>query len=138
MTDEERARRLFDWVIDHIRAMAVMVVVIWVVMAVMCFGIITNAKNGTDQSRKLEKIITNYNAGSLTARQENVAGREQIQRAIQCVVDQFAEHRVTNQSVHDDIATALGIEPTPHNPLPPRATEEEIAKTCAEFYPGRK
>lgn len=71
--------------------------------------------------------------------------REQVQqakaqefglKAIQCILANFAEHRATNQDVHDAIAAKLGVAPTPHTPLPQRLTEEEFHAVCDPFGPA--
>lgn len=133
MTDEERARRLFDWVISHIQLMAVMVVVLWVVMAVMSFGIIANARNGSDAAGRTTKLLKQNAIDTKDRTQSSVEDRRVLREAIQCVIDQFAEHRVTNQAVHDALADALGVPRTPPSPLPTRASAEDIMKVCAPF-----
>jgi cell division protein FtsL len=55
-------------------------------------------------------------------------------KAVQCILDQFALHRITNQTVHDHIAHALRTESTPISPLPPVPNEAEVAKACEPFY----
>jgi hypothetical protein len=131
--DAERARKLFDWVIDHIVLVAVMVFLQWIVMATMCFGIIANTRNGSDAARRTSQIIQQNAKESAERSERSTEDRRILQEAIQCVIDQFAEHRITNQAVHDGIAKAMGVAPTPHTPLPERATEEQIMKVCAPF-----
>lgn len=69
LQDAARARQLFDWVIKHIRGFAFMVVILWVVMAVMCFGIITNAQNATDAAKRTQAILE-QNANETKIRSE--------------------------------------------------------------------
>jgi ABC-type transporter Mla subunit MlaD len=118
------------------RVIGAQIILFWLVLGIMSWGIITTNRQGAKQSKKLEKIIQVTTERSVDARDQGAQQRDQLQRAIQCVLDQFAEHRVTNQAVHDDIARALRVPPTPHTPLPERAPEEQITKICAEFYGG--
>lgn len=54
--------------------------------------------------------------------------------AVRCVLDQFALHRITNQSVHDHIAAALRVPSTPLTPLPPLPSDAQVAQDCDPFY----
>lgn len=62
------------------------------------------------------------------ATQNNKAG-------ITCLLGQLFEHRVTNQDVHDRMAQALNVDPTPATPLPPRFSAEALTAACRPFFP---
>lgn len=134
MTDDDRARKLFDWVIEHIRIVASMVVIYGVIQAVMVFGIITNARNGADASRHTQSIIEQNEADAKARTDRSIQDRKVLQDAIQCVLYQLAEHRVTNQAVHDHMAGVLGVDATPATPLPERANPAEIDRVCSPFF----
>lgn len=55
-------------------------------------------------------------------------------KAVRCVLDQFALHRVTNQIVHDRMAGALRVDATPLSPLPPLPTDAQVEEDCGPFY----
>lgn len=59
-------------------------------------------------------------------------------KAVQCVLDNFALHRNTNQDVHDAIAKALKVPPTPHTPLPDAPSDDKISADCAPFLATRR
>jgi hypothetical protein len=125
--DNDRATKLGNFLIDRSGVIGSIVIVTYLALGFLAYGIVESNRQGSKQSRKLEKIIADFNTSSNTQ-------RNQLQQAIQCVLDQFAEHRTTNQTVHDNIAKALGVPPTPPTPLPERATEGDIMKACTEFY----
>ena len=60
---------------------------------------------------------------------------EQNRRGISCELGELFEHRVTNQAVHDRMAAALNVDPTPPTPLPPRYSAETLTELCAPFFP---
>lgn len=55
---------------------------------------------------------------------------------VSCVLGQLFEHRVTNQEVHDRMAGALHVDPTPPTPLPPRYDADTLTRLCRPFFPG--
>jgi hypothetical protein len=74
-----------------------------------------------------------FKVRSLTS--QNVKAQDFGLKAIQCILANFAEHRYTNQALHDGIAAKLGIPPTVHTPLPARYSDEQFKKVCDPFGP---
>jgi hypothetical protein len=129
MTDEERARRMFDWAIDHIRTVAAMIVIQWVVMAVMSFGIITNTRNGSDAARRtsqileqnaeFSKMIQDYNEKHAKAAGESFAAL--VQNTV-CFTNYFVDFNravSTGQPTPDQAILDACFKPAAPQPLPP-------------------
>jgi hypothetical protein len=57
-------------------------------------------------------------------------------KAVECILDNFSDHRWSNQEFHDSLADFLHAPKTPHVPLPRLPTEEEFAADCGPFNRG--
>jgi len=80
---------------------------------------------------RVNKALGEQNVRLLEGRaQSDQFGRQ----AVQCVLDQFALHRITNQEFHDGLAAALHVHATPISPLPPLPTDQQVTEDCAPFY----
>lgn len=97
-----------------------------------------------EMDRKLSRILTLLlipvvvslffvGAAFVQAREAEGAVKEN-RRGVHCLLEEIAEHRITNHDIHDRIAEALDIEPTIETPLPTRPTAEYIQRLCAPFY----
>jgi hypothetical protein len=54
-------------------------------------------------------------------------------RAVECILDNFADHRWSNQVFHDNLANFFHAPTTPHVPLPLVPTDAQFANDCAPF-----
>lgn len=69
--------------------------------------------------------------------QQQVQAQEFGLRAVECILDNFAEHRWSNQQFHDSLADFVKAPRTPHTPLPNLPTDEQFATDCAPFNSTR-
>lgn len=76
-----------------------------------------------------------YKMRSLT--QRSVESQDFGLKAVECILDNFSEHRWSNQSFHDSLADFLHAARTPHTPLPNLPTDEQFNSDCAPFDAGR-
>ncbi len=58
-------------------------------------------------------------------------------KAVECILDNFAEHRWSNQAFHDSLAQYLKAPFTPHTPLPNLPTNEQFMADCDPFNRAR-
>jgi hypothetical protein len=75
-----------------------------------------------------------FKVRSLT--QQNVKAQDFGLKAIRCILDNFSDHRWSNQEFHDSLATFLHAPVTPHVPLPRLPSEAEFAEDCGAFNRG--
>jgi hypothetical protein len=75
-----------------------------------------------------------YKVRTLT--QQNVRAQDFGLRAVECILDNFADHRWSNQQYHDALADFLHAPRTPHVPLPRLPTQEEFNQDCGPFNRG--
>jgi hypothetical protein len=69
--------------------------------------------------------------------QQQVKAQDFGLRAINCILDNFAEHRWSNQAFHDSLGDFLKAPKTPHTPIPNLPSEGEFAHDCAPFNKGK-
>lgn len=117
------ARRAHLIEIGIVTMAASLALVLLVVMVVSLFRL--------EDYGRTNKLLNEQNV-KLLERQEQSNGFGV--KAVQCVLDQFALHRITNQAVHDRLAAHDKVDPTPTTPLPPMPTDAEVAEDCAPFY----
>jgi hypothetical protein len=58
-------------------------------------------------------------------------------KAVSCILENFAEHRWSNQVFHDQLGTFLHAPLTPHTPLPNLPTDAQFAEDCGPFNKGK-
>jgi len=105
VTAVERARRAETWLV--------------VVVAVVVLGVVGTTAWNTYRLRNLTH--------------QNVKAQDFGLKAISCILDNFAEHRWSNQQFHDELGKFLHAPMTPHTPLPNLPTDEKFAEDCAPF-----
>lgn len=69
--------------------------------------------------------------------QQQVRAQDFGLRAVDCILDNFAEHRWVNETYHREQAEKLGIPVPMHLPLPRRPSEKQLADDCRDFDEGR-
>lgn len=68
--------------------------------------------------------------------QQNVKAQDFGLRAVECILDNLADHRWSNQQYHDALADFLHAQRTPHVPLPRLPTDAEFNEDCGPFNRG--
>ena len=76
-----------------------------------------------------------YRLRALT--QQNVKAQDFGLKAIDCILDNFAEHRWSNQAFHDRLGEFLHAPTTPRVPLPNLPTDADFAADCGPFNRGK-
>lgn len=69
--------------------------------------------------------------------QQNVKSQDFGLRAVECILDNLAEHRWSNQEFHDSLGDFFKAPRTPHTPLPNLPSDEEFAQDCGPFNKGK-
>jgi hypothetical protein len=115
---------------EHYQRLMVTIVSLVSVVGLILIVVIVVAVLRLQQYAQTNTRLGRQNAQLLKAQEAN---NEFGIKAVECILANFAEHRYTNQEVHDGIAKALGIPMTPHTPLPQRFTPEEFTKVCGPF-----
>ena len=72
-----------------------------------------------------------YRLRSLTA--QNVRAQNFGLEAVNCILDNLADHRWSNQVFHDNLAEFFHAPQTPHVPLPIVPSDKQFADDCAPF-----
>lgn len=76
-----------------------------------------------------------FKVRSLT--QQNVKAQDFGLKAVFCILDNFAEHRWSNQAFHDSLAAFFHAPTTPRVPLPNLPTDDQFTNDCAPFNHGK-
>lgn len=65
--------------------------------------------------------------------QNNVKAQQFGLEAVNCILDNLADHRWSNQAFHDSLGAFLHAPLTPHVPLPIVPSDKQFAADCAPF-----
>jgi hypothetical protein len=65
--------------------------------------------------------------------QNNVKAQQFGLEAVNCILDNLADHRWSNQVFHDQLGAFLHAPLTPHVPLPVVPSDKQFAADCAPF-----
>lgn len=91
-------------------------------VAVVCIGAIALVSTTAWNTYRLRQLT-----------QQNVNSQHFGLQAVDCILDNLADHRWSNQVFHDNLADFFHAPTTPHVPLPLVPTDKQFADDCGPF-----